>query len=56
MLKPVQISQFHKQGFLVLENAFSSAEIASVKNAALDIVADFDANKHRTVFKTTGFT
>ena len=53
MLKTAQIAQFHEQGFLVLENAFSKNEIASVKNAALGIVADFDIDRHRTVFKTT---
>jgi phytanoyl-CoA hydroxylase len=53
MLNEAQISQFQEQGFLVLEDAFSRSEIASVKNAAMDIVADFDIDRHRTVFKTT---
>jgi phytanoyl-CoA hydroxylase len=53
MLSTGQIGQFREQGFLVLENAFSKNEIASVKTAASDIVADFDIDRHRTVFKTT---
>ena len=53
MLRPEKIKQFHEQGFLVIENAFSAQEIASLKNAALEIVADFDANAHRTVFTTS---
>ena len=58
MHKPAQISreqirQFHQQGFLILENAFSNQEIASVKEAALDIVSEFDIDTQRTVFKTT---
>ncbi len=53
MLKPEQITQYHEQGYLLLENAFSKQEIASVKQAALDIVSGFDIDQHRTVFKTS---
>jgi len=53
MLNSGQISQFREQGFLVLGNAFSKSEIASIRNAAMGIVADFDIDRHRTVFKTT---
>lgn len=53
MLNSQQITEFQEQGFLVLENAFSAPEIASVKQAAQEIVADFDISQHRTVFKTT---
>ncbi len=52
MLSSEQINHFHEQGYLVVENAFSLKEIASLKQAALDIVADFDIEKNRTVFGT----
>ena len=52
-ISPEQIRQYHQQGFLLLENAFSNQEIASVKESALDIVSEFDIDKQRTVFKTT---
>jgi phytanoyl-CoA hydroxylase len=52
MLSPEQVNLFQKQGFLVIENAFSELEIASVKQAALGIVADFDIDQNKTVFKT----
>ena len=53
MLNPEQITQYHEQGYLVLENALSEQDIASLKQAAMGIVADFDAEQQRTVFKTT---
>jgi phytanoyl-CoA hydroxylase len=52
MLTPEQVRQFKDQGFLLIENAFSATEIASLKQAALDIVADFDVDQNKTVFKT----
>lgn len=53
MLNPNQITRYHEQGYLVLENALSEQDIASLKQAAMGIVADFDAEQQRTVFKTT---
>jgi phytanoyl-CoA hydroxylase len=53
MLTPEQIKIFHDQGFLVLEDAFSASEIASVRQAAEKIVSDFDIENHKTVFKTS---
>jgi phytanoyl-CoA hydroxylase len=53
MLTPEQSQKFHDQGFLVLENAFSAAEIASVRAAAEKIVSEFDIENHKTVFKTS---
>jgi phytanoyl-CoA hydroxylase len=53
MLSDQQQAQFQDDGYLVIENAFTPAQIAGVKQAALDIVADFDADLHRTVFKTS---
>ncbi|MFT5370919.1 MAG: phytanoyl-CoA hydroxylase, partial [Lysobacterales bacterium] len=52
MLNSDQINLFQEQGFLLVENAFSDLEIASVKQAALGIVADFDVEQNKTVFKT----
>lgn len=53
MLTQQQQTQFRDDGYLVIENAFTPAQLAAVKQAARDIVADFDADQHRTVFKTT---
>jgi phytanoyl-CoA hydroxylase len=52
MLNSEQVKQFHEQGLLVLENVFTADQIASVRKAAERIVSEFDADKHRTVFKT----
>jgi phytanoyl-CoA hydroxylase len=53
MLKTQQVRDFREQGYLVLENAFTAQQIAPIKRAATGIVADFDVDRHRTVFKTT---
>jgi phytanoyl-CoA hydroxylase len=52
MLSPDQVRQFHQQGFLALENVFSTQQIAGLKQSALEIVNDFDIDQHRTVFQT----
>jgi len=52
MLNKEQIGQFQTEGFLVLENVFSPPDIESVRRAALSIVNDFDATRHRSVFTT----
>lgn len=52
MLDQQQKKSFTEQGYLVLENVFSLAQISSVREAALQIVDDFDIEKHRTVFST----
>ena len=52
MLSPDQARQFHQQGFLALENVFSMQQITGLKQAALEIVDDFDIDQHRTVFQT----
>jgi len=53
MLSAEQRQQFREQGYLIVEDAFEAGQIQSVKDAALGIVADFDADAQRTVFKTT---
>jgi phytanoyl-CoA hydroxylase len=52
MLSADQVTQYHQQGFLALENVFSNRQLARLKKAALDIVEDFDIEQHRTVFST----
>lgn len=52
MLDSTQVKQFHDQGYLVLEKVFSDSDIASVRQAALNIVADFDIDNNRSVFTT----
>jgi len=52
MLSEGQIQQFHKDGYLVLENAIAKPAIENLKIAALQIVDDFDIDRHRTVFTT----
>ena len=47
-----QQRHFHQEGYLVLENIISGTEIENLKNAALQIVDDFDIDKHRSVFTT----
>jgi len=44
--------QFQRDGYAVIENAFSQEAIASIKQAAARIVADFDIELHRSVFST----
>ncbi|MDX1460877.1 MAG: phytanoyl-CoA dioxygenase family protein [Xanthomonadales bacterium] len=53
MLSESQKQQFQRDGFLVIERAFSTDQIAPVREAALRIVDNFDIDAHRTVFKTT---
>lgn len=52
MLTNEQLREFHAQGCLVLENAFTRSQIESVKQAARGIVGDFDISRHRSVFTT----
>jgi len=52
MLSDVQIKQFHANGYLVLEKAIEKSAIENLKAAALQIVDNFDIDRHRTVFTT----
>lgn len=47
------LQQYSSEGYLVIENAFTPTSIASIRGAALGIVADFDVEQHRSVFSTT---
>jgi len=53
MLTKEQVNHYHSQGYLVLENAISMADITLLKTAALEIVDNFDIDNNRTVFKTS---
>lgn len=53
MLNPDQQKQYQDQGFLVLKDAISTTEIDRLKAAALQIVDEFDIDRHRTVFTTS---
>jgi len=50
---PSQAERYHRDGFIALEGVFSSPATESLRRAASDIVAGFDIDRHRTVFKTT---
>ncbi|MDZ4729151.1 MAG: phytanoyl-CoA dioxygenase family protein [Xanthomonadales bacterium] len=43
---------FERDGYAVIENAFSAEAIASVRQAAARIVDEFDIEAHRSVFST----
>jgi len=53
MLDKNQIRQYQDEGFLVLEDAIPMTEIKKLKVAALEIVDEFDIDRHRTVFTTS---
>jgi len=52
MLDPIQARRYRDQGYLVIEGFKSAAEIASVRERALAIVEDFDAQAQRSIFST----
>ena len=52
MLSSAQIQAFHSDGYLLLSELFSAAEMDELKQAAAKIVDDFDANSTRSVFST----
>lgn len=51
-LSDTDITQFREQGFLAIERVFSPAQMAALREAALAIVDDFDAEAHKSVFRT----
>jgi phytanoyl-CoA hydroxylase len=53
MLSKEQQDHYHDQGYLIIENAISDDNIASLKAAALEIVDHFDIEHNRTVFSTS---
>jgi phytanoyl-CoA hydroxylase len=53
MLTPQQAQDYRDKGFLVLPQVFSDDQLETLKRAAAGIVSEFDAERNRTVFKTT---
>jgi len=53
MLSTSQIRQYHDDGYLVLHEAIAHSEIEKLKTAALQIVDEFDIDRHRAVFTTS---
>ena len=51
-LSDEDIAQFREQGFLSIERVFSPAQMDALRQAALAIVDDFDAEAHKSVFRT----
>ena len=53
MLSPAQKNQYQASGYLVLPGFKSATEIRALRNRARQIVEDFDADAHRSIFSTT---
>ncbi|MEO1319876.1 MAG: phytanoyl-CoA dioxygenase family protein, partial [Pseudomonadota bacterium] len=51
-LSDTDIETFREQGFLAIEGVFRPAQMHALQAAASDIVEAFDADAHRTVFRT----
>ena len=45
-------TEYAKNGYLVVENAISEADLKSLREAARAIVEDFDVSQHQSVFST----
>ena len=52
MLTQEQINDYHKYGYLVLDQCFSAIEMNTLKHAAEKIVDQFDSDSTRSVFST----
>ena len=53
MLTPAQQLRYQADGYLVLPGFKPAAAVAALRQRALDIVAQFDANSHRAIFSTS---
>ena len=53
MLSPSQQNQYQADGYLVLPGFKSATQISALRTRALQIVHDFDADAHRSIFSTT---
>ena len=53
MLSRDQKNQYQTDGFLVLPGFKSATEISALRRRALQIVDEFDADTHRSIFSTT---
>lgn len=45
-------AQFRENGYALIENAIPQSQLERIRDAALRIVDDFDADRHRSVFST----
>lgn len=52
MLSNLQKQQYQHSGYMVLDGLFSASEMNKLKQAALNIVENFDDNSTRSVFST----
>ncbi|MDH3646036.1 MAG: phytanoyl-CoA dioxygenase family protein [Gammaproteobacteria bacterium] len=52
LLTDEQLNDYRTQGFLVLENALAQPGLDAIRNAALDIVHEFDTSQPLSVFST----
>jgi phytanoyl-CoA hydroxylase len=52
MLTPAQQDQYQRDGFVVLPGFKTAAEVAALRERALQIVEAFDADSHRAIFST----
>jgi phytanoyl-CoA hydroxylase len=52
MLSPEQAAHFRDSGYVVLEGFKSDADLASIKQAAAAIAAEFVGSPHRSIFTT----
>ena len=53
MLSPAQKNLYQADGYLVLPGFKTAAEIGALRTRALQIVDDFDADAHRSIFSTS---
>lgn len=54
MLSPAQQDRYQHDGYLVLPGFKTAADVAALRERALQIVEAFDADSHRSVFSTSG--
>jgi phytanoyl-CoA hydroxylase len=52
LLTPEQQDKFAQQGYVVLEDFKSASELASLQQAALAVIEEFDFGAHQHVFRT----
>lgn len=45
-------AEYAENGYVVVESAVDAADLESIRRAAAEIVSDFDAGQHRSVFTT----
>ena len=51
MLSESQVSEFHNNGSLILENFKSDEELESLRTATMNLISDFDLTSHTEIFR-----